>query len=174
MAVATVHHGWALARLGHVSGGIDELHSGINAVRDIGLGSFQPYYLSLLAEAYGSADQTAKAIASLDKALVQAEENAESLWEAELHRMKGEFSLLRSSKSAAAAEACFTRAVTVARRQQAKSLELRAAMSLSRLWQTQRKRDQARDLLAPVYDWFTEGFDTEDLRQAKDLLDSLS
>lgn len=172
VAIATVYRGWALARLDHVCEGIDELHSGLNAVRGIGLGVLGPYYLSLLAEAYGAADQTDKAVASLNQALAEANENGESWWEAELHRMKGEF-FLHSSKKAAEAEACFTRAIAVARRQRAKSLELRAATSVGRLWQAQGKREQAHDLLAQICDWFTEGFDTEDLRKAKDLLDSL-
>jgi predicted ATPase len=94
-------------------------------------------------------------------------------WEAELHRLRGELLLQRSSAPPGEAESCFHQALAVARAQQAKSLELRAAMSLSRLWQQQGKRDEARQLLAPIYGWFTEGFDTADFQEAKALLEAL-
>jgi len=96
------------------------------------------------------------------------------VYEAELHRLKGELLLSLSSDNHAEAEGCFHQALTVARQQQAKSLELRAATSLSRLWQQQGKRDEARELLAPVYGWFTEGFDTADLQEARMLLEELA
>jgi predicted ATPase len=98
----------------------------------------------------------------------------EHWWEAELHRLKGELLLALSTDNAAEAEPCFHQALDIARRQQAMSLELRAATSLSRLWQRQGKRDDARDLLAPIYGWFTEGFDTADLQEAKALLTTLA
>ena len=94
--------------------------------------------------------------------------------EAELHRLKGELLLLRSADQHAAAEACFHQALDVARRQQTKSFELRAALSLSRLWQQQGKRQEAHDLLAPIYHWFTEGFDTADLQETRALLEALA
>ena len=100
--------------------------------------------------------------------------NDEHLWEAELHRLKGVLVLQRDSGAAEEAERCFHRALEVSRSQQARSLELRAAMSLTRLWQQQGKTDEAHDLLAPIYDWFTEGFDTQDLKDAKALLDELT
>ena len=102
------------------------------------------------------------------------EKNDERWWEAELYRLKGELLLARSTENQTEAEACFHQALDVARHQQARSLELRAAMSLSWLWQQQGKPDEARELLAPIYGWFTEGFDTADLQEAKGLLDELS
>jgi predicted ATPase len=98
----------------------------------------------------------------------------ESWWEADLHRIAGEVALKSPEPDAAKAEAYFERALAVARQQQAKSLELRAAMSMARLWRDQGKRQQARELLAPVYGWFTEGFDTLDLKEAKALLEELA
>ena len=95
------------------------------------------------------------------------------MYEAELHRLKGELLLQVADGNAAEAEACFREALVIASRQQAKSLELRAAVSAARLWERQGKKNEARDVLAPIYDWFTEGFDTADLRDAKELLDAL-
>jgi predicted ATPase len=120
-------------------------------------------------------------LAALDEALTVMEQTGERYYEAELHRQRGELRRRREAQSPSAqgsreqhdAEACFQQALAVARRQQAKSLELRAAMSLSRLWQQQGKRSEARALLAPVYGWFTEGFDTADLQDAKVLLEEL-
>jgi predicted ATPase len=102
------------------------------------------------------------------------EASGETWCEAELHRNAGEIALISPTPNAAKAEAYFERALAVARQQQAKSWELRAAMSVARLWRDQGKRDEARDLLAPVYGWFTEGFDTLDLKEAKALLDELA
>ena len=102
------------------------------------------------------------------------EATEERLWEAEVNRIAGEIALLSPERDAAEAEACFERALAVARQQQAKSWELRAAMSIARLWRDQGKRDEARELLATIYGWFTEGFDTLDLKQAKALLDELA
>ena len=97
----------------------------------------------------------------------------EQNYAAELYRLKGEFLLLRAAEHPSVAEACFHQALDIARRQHAKGLELRAAMSLTRLWQQQGKRTAARELLAPIYDWFTEGFDTADLQEARALLEAL-
>ena len=115
-----------------------------------------------------------KGCAVLAEALAVVDDNGERCWEAELYRLKGELLLARSAEQHAEAEACFHQALDIARRQQAKSWELRAAMSLSRLWQQQGKRAEARELLAPIYGWFTEGFDTADLQEAKALLDASS
>jgi predicted ATPase len=110
----------------------------------------------------------------LAEALAVVEQTGQSVYEADLHRLQGELLLIHAvGGGGAEAEVCFQQALTVARRQQAKSLELRAAMSLSRLWQSQGKRVEARDLLAPIYGWFTEGFDTSDLQEAKALLETL-
>jgi predicted ATPase len=118
--------------------------------------------------------QTAEGLEALAEALATVAQSAALWWEAELHRLRGELLLQHSVASPEEAENCFQRALDVARRQQAKSLELRAAMSLSRLWQGQGKRDESRQLLAPIYGWFTEGFDTADLKEAKALLEELS
>ena len=110
----------------------------------------------------------------LTKALALRPTQREHWWEAELHRLRGALLLQHSAPDAQHAEACFHQALDVARQQQAKSLELRAAMSLSRLWQQQGKHAEAHELLAPIYGWFTEGFDTADLQEAKALLEELS
>jgi predicted ATPase len=117
--------------------------------------------------------QTAEGLEAVTEALATVAKSGVRWWEAELHRLKGELLLQRSVAPPEEAEACFQQALDIARRQQAKSLELRAAMSLSRLWQRQGKRDAARQVLAEVYGWFTEGFDTADLQEAKVLLEEL-
>jgi predicted ATPase len=128
----------------------------------------------MLAETYGDMEQREEGLTALDEALAMVARTGERFWEGELHRLKGTLLLARSAEPQAEAEACFRQALDVARRQHAKSLELRAAMSLSRLWQRQGKRDAARALLAPIYGWFTEGFDTADLQEAKALLEGLA
>ncbi len=110
----------------------------------------------------------------LEEAQTVAETHEERFWEAELHRLKGELLLQQSPDNRPEAETCFNQALSIARNQQAKSWELRAATSLARLWQSQGRRQDAYDVLAPVYEWFTEGFDTADLQEAKTLLDELS
>src|SRR5439155_15808593 len=150
----------------------------------------QSYYLALLAEAYGKAGQAEDGLAALAEALTAVDKSGERFYEAELYRLKGELSLqsgVRSPESEtpnpqhptpsttpeAEAEVCFLKAIEIAQRQQAKSLELRAVMSLSRLWQQQGKQEEARQMLADIYGWFTEGFDTKDLQEAKALLQEL-
>jgi predicted ATPase len=154
--------------------GIEQIHQGLTAYRATGAEIARPYYLALLAEAYGTMGQPEAGLTVLTEALTQADKAGERWWEPELYRLKGEFLLQLSSDNQAEVETCFHHALDIARSQQAKSLELRAVMSLSRLWQSQGKRQEAYDLLAPVYGWFTEGFDTADLRDAKALLDTLS
>jgi predicted ATPase len=112
----------------------------------------------------------------MEEALAAVQHNEEGHYEAEVYRLKGELLLAQEGnrQTVAEAEACFQQALDIARRRQAKSWELRAAMSLARLWQQQGKRDEAHELLAPVYSWFTEGFDTADLQEAKGLLDERS
>jgi predicted ATPase len=112
-------------------------------------------------------------LSALSEALTLVDKTGERWYEGELHRVKGELLLAKSSEHQAEVSTCFQLALDITRRQQAKSLELRAAMSLSRLWKEQGKRQAARELLAPVYGWFTEGFDTADLQEAKALLDEL-
>ena len=128
---------------------------------------------SMLAEVHSSLGQPEAGLTALSKALALVEKTGERYYEAELHRLKGELLLHADSKVSHAAT-CFQQALAIARRQQAKSLELRAAMSLSRLWHQHGKRDEAHDLLAPIYGWFTEGFDTADLQEAKALLHAVS
>jgi predicted ATPase len=134
---------------------------------------FRPYYLASLAEAYGKVGQAGAGLALLGEALAAVHKTGERFCEAELYRLKGELLLVCSAENHGEAETCFQHALTVARRQQARAWELRAAMSLSRLWQSQGKRAAARELLAPICDWFTEGFDTADLQDAKALLEAL-
>ena len=133
-----------------------------------------PWYLSYLARAYAEIDQVHDALRTIAEAITMVETTKESWCEAEVHRMAGEIALKSPEPDACKAEAYFERALAVARQQQAKSWELRVVMSMARLWRDQGKRQQARDLLAPVYGWFTEGFDTLDLKQSKALLDALA
>jgi predicted ATPase len=127
-----------------------------------------------LAKAYGALGQFDNAWRCISEALIATETTKESWCEVEVHRTAGEIALLSSDPDTARAEAYFERALAIARAQQAKSWELRAAMSMARLWRDQGKREEARELLAPVYAWFTEGFDTRDLKEAKALLNELA
>jgi predicted ATPase len=127
----------------------------------------------MLAEVHRSLGQPEAGLTALSEALALVETTGERYYEAELHRLKGELLLQHAAPEVSHAETCFQQALDIARRQQAKSLELRAAMSLGRLWQ-QGKRQEARTLLAEVYHWFTEGFDTADLQEAKGLLEALT
>jgi predicted ATPase len=154
--------------------GIALMQEGLAGWRATGAELFVPFYLALLAEAYGEAGQAAEGLAALDEALTIADKggkDGERLWDAELSRIKGE--LLLGSSHAVQAEACFQEALQIARTQRAKSWELRASVSLSLLWKNQGRRKEARELLQGIYDWFTEGFDTPDLINAKALLDEL-
>ena len=131
-----------------------------------------PWYLGVLAEVYGSANRVDTGLETIAEALAVADKAG--YYEAELYRLKGELLRQHAVSDVSQVEARFQQALTVTRRQQAKSLELRAAMSLARLWQQQGKRAEARELLAPIYGWFTEGFDTADLQEAQALLAALS
>ena len=133
-----------------------------------------PLRLSHLAMAHAALDQFDVAWRHMDEAMTAVDATKERWWEADIYRMAGEIALMSSEPDAGKAEAYFERALAVARQQQAKSWELRAAMSMARLWRDQGKRDEACELLAPVYGWFTEGFDTLDLKEAKSLLDQLA
>jgi predicted ATPase len=134
----------------------------------------RPYFLSLLSEAYGNQGRSEDGLAVLAEALADEDTRGERLYQAELYRLKGELLLRQANPAPQEAEICFQQAREIAVRQQAKSLELRAAVSLSRLWQRQGKRAEARQLLTEVYYWFTEGFDTVDLQDARVLLQELS
>ncbi len=167
----TILQGWALATQGQEAAGTTQIRQGLAAYQATGTEVFRPAYLVVLAEAYSHMGQIGEGLSVLAEALALVYRTGERWWEAELYRLKGELLLGRSAEDHPEAEACFRQALDIARRQQARSLELRAALSLSRLWQQQGKRAEVRELLAPIYGWFTEGFDTVDLQEAKALLD---
>jgi predicted ATPase len=150
------------------------MRQSLTAYRGTGSGLVLPYFLARLAEACGKEERIEAGLHLLDEALTLVDKHGECWWEAELHRLKGVFMLQQAVPDAKQAKGCLQQALATARRQQAKSLELRAALSLSRLWQQQGKRAEARRLLAEIYGWFTEGFDTADLQDAKALLEELS
>ena len=172
LAQATPLRGWALAASGHGEEGITQIRLAVyratRAPRD------RPYHLALLAEASAQVGQTTQGLEALAEALATLAKSGVRWWEAELYRLRGELLLQHAVAQPEEAEACFHQALAVARRQQAKSLELRAAMSLSRLWQRQGKREEARRRLEEIYGWFTEGFDTPDLQEARALLETLA
>jgi class 3 adenylate cyclase/predicted ATPase len=163
---------WALT--GKASDAVQMIISGMTAYRSTGTTVFTPWHLSILAKAYAELGQFDAAWRCIGEAMTAVETTKERLWEAEVNRMAGEIALKSPEQYAEKAREYFERALAVARKQQAKSWELRAAMSMARLWRDQGKRDEARELLAPVYGWFTEGFDTLDLKEAKGLLDELA
>jgi predicted ATPase len=147
------------------------MRSAIDASREINAELYRPMHLGLLATVYGSLNEREVSLALFDEACATVEKTEERLFEAELHRLRGELLLASGEKSDA--EKSMARALEIARRQQARMWELRAAVSLARLRRDQGRRAEARDLLAPVYGWFTEGFDTADLKDAKALLEEL-
>jgi predicted ATPase len=173
-AFGQINQGCLWALTGSVSNAVETLSSAIAAWRSTGANLWIPFFLSQLALAYaklGAFDEASRCIAEA----INAVETTKERWcEADIRRIAGEIALISPGRNAANAEAYFAHALAVARQQQAKSWELRAANSLARLWRDQRKMEQARELLAPVYDWFTEGFDTRDLKEAKALLHALS
>jgi class 3 adenylate cyclase/predicted ATPase len=166
--------GCVSALTGKAAEAIQMLTSGVAAYRSCGTTVFMPWVLSILARVHADLGQFDDGWRWIGEAITVVEATKERWWEAEVNRVAGEIALLSPEPDAAKAEAYFERALAVARHQQAKSWELRAAMSMARLWRDQGKRDEARDLLAPVYGWFTEGFDTRDLKEAKALLDELA
>jgi predicted ATPase len=166
---AEVYQGWLQIRYGDVQRGLQRLHAGLIAFRALGAELWTPCYDALEAEAEALAGNIDMSLNILDKALRNSRARGESWFEAELVRRWGE--LLRDPQPTIAEER-FREALDIARRQEAKLWELRAAESLARLWSLQGR--QARDLLAPVYGWFTDGFDTPDLKEAKALLDELA
>jgi predicted ATPase len=173
-AYGITHQGCALAMTGNASNAIEAIASGIIANRSIGSKMIVPLHLLYLATAHADVRQFDDAQRRVDEALAMVETTNERWCEAEVHRIAGEVALMSPKPDVAKAEACFDRALAIARAQQAKSWELRAVMSMARLWRDQGKLRQAHDLLAPVYGWFTEGFDTLDLRRAKALLNELA
>ena len=173
LAMGGILRGGTLTALGQRGEQISQLHQDLAAVRETGTALWEPYFLALLAEAYEQDGQVEAGLTTLTEALAAAHATGERWGEAELYRLRGELLLMPPGHDAHQAETCFQQALVLARRQQAKSWELRAAVSLARLWQQQRKRDEARALLLPVYGWFTEGLDTADLQEARALLDEL-
>jgi predicted ATPase/class 3 adenylate cyclase len=185
--------GWALVEQGQGEEGLVQMRQNLDSYRAIGAKLLRPYFLALIAEAYGKVDQTAEGLMILAEALALVDKTGECWCEAELYRLKGRLTLQKfqvpgskfqvppspqpltpNTHAEVEAEACFLKAIEIAQRQQAKSWELRATTSLARLWQQQDKKDEARQMLAEIYGWFTEGFDTADLQEAKALLEELN
>jgi predicted ATPase len=167
VAQEQILRGWTLAMQGDTATGVAHIQQGMGAVQNTGQKLYRPYHLALLAEAYGQGGQPEAGLTCLAEALTLVEATEERWWEAEVWRLKGELLLRLPIPDIPQATACLHQALEVARCQQARALELRVALSLSRLWQQQGKRDQARQLLAAVYSWFTEGFETPDLQEAR-------
>ena len=167
---------YGVARINAGEGGdaLTEAAEGLALAAGTGHRGGIPAYLSALADAQRAAGQHAAALGTVEAGLAMATETGQHFWDAGLYHLKGELLLDTDPANSAEAEALFCRALDIARAQEAKSFELRAATSLARLWQCQGKRAEARALLAPVYAWFTEGFDTGDLVEAKALLDELT
>jgi predicted ATPase len=168
------YRGYVRAMQGQGEAGLAQMRQGLAGIVATGMELGQAVLLPVLAEVAGSIGQVAEGLRLLAQALplLEASERGDTL--AEVYRLQGALLLQQATPDASQAEARFQQALALARRQQAKSWELRAAMSLSRLWQRQGKRDDARALLAPIYGWFTEGFDTADLQDAKALLEELA
>ena len=173
LAEATTLRGWAMVQQGYYEEGIAQIQEGLAASRAIGEELFRPYFLCLLAEAYMETGRLDDGLDAVAEALAAADAHGDDHYRAEMHRLKAELLLRRNDSNDAEAHRCFERAIEVARKQSAKSLELRATTSLARLLASQGRRKEARTLLAEIYNWFTEGFDTADLKEAKALLDQL-
>jgi predicted ATPase len=174
---ASVQRGWALVELGHVEEGANEIRRGLSAWQATGAAVAKPYFLALLAEAELRMGRRADGLRHLGEGLSVAAELSDRFYEVELHRLKGELMLHsganRCNNVEVEAEASYRKALRLARDQCAKSWELRAAMSLVQLLQKQNRRAEARAVLAPIYQWFTEGLDTRDLSDAQALLEIL-
>jgi class 3 adenylate cyclase/predicted ATPase len=177
-AMASILKGWALAQEGDLAEGTAQMRHGLAAQLATGAELARPYWLCLITEACLESGAALEGLALLDEAEAAVQQTNERYWEAEIHRLRGQLLLAASDPAAPvvvrSAEECYRRALEVARRQGARSLELRAAVSLSRLWQAAGRHGEARELLAPVYEWFTEGLDHPALREAAALLNELS
>jgi predicted ATPase len=196
LAVGTIARGYALVMQSEAAAGIGQIRQGLATYRASEAKEGQTSILALLAEAYGHAGQVEEGLTVLAEALECVDRTGERFHEAELYRLRGELTLAQKSRRVgiahqsvsiaeavtvgcahpteeSEAEACFLRAIEIAQKQQAKSLELRATMSLARLWQTQGKHSEAHRRLSEIYNWFTEGFDTKDLQEAKGLVEEL-
>ena len=173
-ATEIAFRGALFAETGNASDAVRAITSGMTSLRSTGAALYEPLHLWHLAMAYAELGQPEDARRCIEDAINKVERSMEKALEAELDRVAGEVALKSLAPDTEKAEKYFDRALAVARAQQAKSWELRAATSLARLWRDQGKLQQARELLAPVYGWFTEGFDTRDLREARALLDELA
>ena len=173
LGVALILQSWACATRLQPTEQMPSMHEGMAIYRATDAAMWLPYFLTLLAEAYGAASQPDAGLRLLDEARTVMDNTQERFYEAEMHRVQGALVLAQAADQHAQAETCFQHALAIARRQQARSWELRAAMSLARLWQQHGKRAEAHALLAPIYGWFTEGFDTADLQEARASLDAL-
>ena len=174
IGAANLFGGWALAVQGQGAKGIVQTRNGLDALRSMGTELGVTWFSTLLAEAYGKGGRTPEGLSVLNNTLAVMQEKAERVYEAELYRLKGEFLLETRGQNLSESEGYFQRAIETTRRQSAKSFELRAATSLARLWQQRSKRAEAHKLLSEMYNWFTEGFDTKDLQEAKALLEELT
>jgi predicted ATPase len=173
-AFGRILQGWADAQKGEATTGIGRIRDGLAAAEATGVRLHTPLFLTLLAEALALAGKIEEGLAALDDALAQAAVSGERGWDAEIHRLRGELTARLPYPDPAKAEDSFRTALAIAREQGTRGYELRAATSLARLWADQGRLADARDLLAPLYDSFTEGFDTPDLKEAKALLDELT
>jgi len=178
-----MYRGWALVEQGQGKEGITQIHQALTDWQATGAEMHRPHFLALLAAAYGKVGEAEQGLTALVEALAQVEQTGERWYEAELYRLKGELLLAQEGYRPQAlgfrektekVEECFLKAIDIAQKQQAKSWELRATMSLARLWQRQGKQKEAHQLLSEIYGWFTEGFDTKDLQEAKALLAELT
>ena len=173
VALSDILLGSALVAEEHDESGLTKIRDGTAASGATGAGIFQPWYFALLAAAHAQLGDPEAGLAALADAETRMGQSGERWPEAEIHRLKGEL-MLSLEGADTGAERCFRRSIEVAREQQARSPELRATVSLARLWAERGERQKAHDLLAPVYGWFTEGFDTADLEDARALLDELA
>jgi predicted ATPase len=173
-AYGRVLQGWAGAQEGEATAGIDRIRDGMAAAETTGTRVRAPLFLTLLAEALALAGKVEEGLAALDDALAKSGASGEKSWDAEIHRLRGELTGRLPHPDPAKAEESFRTALAIAREQGTRGYELCAATSLARLWREQGRRTEARDLLAPLYGWFSEGFDTADLKEAKALLDELA
>jgi predicted ATPase len=178
VALGPILRGWALASQGLAEEGIAQIRQGLTAFSATGAAYTRAHFLALLAETCGRAGQWEEALSVLAEALALVDKTGECYYEAELYRLKGELTLQSKAQGSQStveeAEECFWKAIAIARRQSAKSLELRAVLSLARLWQQQGKRNEAYQMLSELYGWFTERFDTKDLQDAKRFMEELS
>ena len=173
LAWVDMQKGWVLSEQGSYLEGLEMLQNGFAVWTGVGMRAMVPYWQSLIAPIYGKLGEYETGLALLDEALELIEETHHRFFESDIHRLQGELRWMQSASSKEVA-GHFRKSLDVARKQEAKSYELRAAMSLGRLWHSQGKENEARELLAGVYDWFTEGFGTRDLIDAKRLLDEWS